>query len=67
MRCHHPSCKKKLTCIMRTTNKCRCDNIFCTTHRLPDDHKCLYNYNAANKELLKKSLVPIIHRKIIAI
>jgi len=46
-RCNHPECKKKLKL---TDMPCRCKLSFCSKHRLPEQHKCPYNFKNENKE-----------------
>ena len=35
---------------------CKCDTklLFCSKHRLPFDHNCLFDYKKENQEFLKK-------------
>ena len=42
--CAFPNCKKKLDIVVCLTNKCKCENIFCNDHRLPEKHNCSYDY-----------------------
>lgn len=50
-------CNKKLK--YTTTFKCKCDLLFCNTHRYSDIHLCTFDYKShAKSELLKKN--PII-------
>jgi predicted nucleic acid binding AN1-type Zn finger protein len=42
-RCNAPDCKKKLKL---TDMECRCEKRFCTTHRLPETHKCTFDHTA---------------------
>lgn len=38
--------------------KCRCDQMFCSNHRLPEDHRCTFDFKAAGKaELIKNNPV----------
>ncbi len=42
--CAHIECNKKINLTQQIIGKCRCNNIYCTTHRLPEAHDCSYNY-----------------------
>jgi predicted nucleic acid binding AN1-type Zn finger protein len=46
-RCNQPECKKKLTL---TDMPCRCQQCFCNKHRLPEQHKCNFNFKSENNE-----------------
>jgi len=46
-RCGHPDCRKKL----RVSDvKCRCGVVFCSRHRLPEEHPCGIDYKAFDQE-----------------
>ena len=47
------TCKKKVGLL---GIKCRCENLFCTTHRQPEDHACEFDHGAVKKEILAKQL-----------
>lgn len=36
--------------------ECRCEHLFCSKHRFPTDHNCLFDFKKRDKEILKKSL-----------
>jgi predicted nucleic acid binding AN1-type Zn finger protein len=40
MRCCIESCKKKLSLSTNFTCKCDKDKIYCSAHRMPEDHAC---------------------------
>ena len=40
-RCAFDGCKKR---IRITDVKCRCENIYCKKHRLPENHECSFDY-----------------------
>ncbi len=44
-RCQFAGCRVKLKL---TDMECRCKNRFCTKHRLPETHKCVYDYKNIN-------------------
>jgi len=35
--------------------KCRCGNLYCSTHRYPEEHRCTFDFKAAGRELLSKA------------
>merc|ERR1740133_233467 len=41
--------------------KCKCEFVFCATHRAEDKHSCAFDYKAQGKELLTR-LNPVIRR-----
>ncbi len=47
MRCSFDECKKKLSNVEKTI-KCVCGNSFCSKHRMPECHKCSYDYTKDN-------------------
>ena len=49
--CHFEGCRKKLKL---TDMACRCKNIFCSIHRLPEQHECTYDFKQFNKECFIK-------------
>ena len=51
-KCFYDDCCKRLKL---TDLKCRCENIYCLTHRLPESHKCNYNYKQNSTE--KKQII----------
>ena len=57
-------CKKKLSLI---TFKCKCELTFCISCKMPEIHKCTYNYLSAEKLKLEKENPKIIPDKIIEI
>jgi len=61
MKCFYSDCKKPINL---TSIKCKCENIFCSLHRLPESHNCNFNYklNIINK--LKINNPKIIDKKI---
>ena len=63
-RCYH--CNTRLTHIKWD---CKCSTKkFCSKCRLPENHKCAYDFtNEENKLSLKESLVKVVHEKIIRI
>ncbi|KAL9249506.1 Zinc finger A20 and AN1 domain-containing stress-associated protein 9-like protein [Drosera capensis] len=54
--------KKKTRCLAcnkkvgLTGFKCRCDGVFCGTHRYAEQHDCKFNYKEAGRNVLAKQL-----------
>ena len=55
------SCNKR---VGLTGFKCRCEYVFCSTHRYSDKHHCEYDYKAANRDLLTKANPTIVADKV---
>ena len=43
-KCNLEECNKKL---QLTDFKCKCNNTYCSKHRLPETHKCTYDYKTS--------------------
>ncbi|CAO3694302.1 unnamed protein product [Rhizopus stolonifer] len=43
------NCRSKIPLSKQLTNKCRCELVFCDTHRFPDKHDCLYDHAKKDK------------------
>ncbi|KAK0151580.1 AN1-type zinc finger protein 3 [Merluccius polli] len=41
-RCHR--CQAKLELVQQELGSCRCGNVFCMLHRLPEQHDCLFDH-----------------------
>lgn len=39
---------------------CSCKKVFCLGHRMPEDHKCTFDFKEKTKEMLI-SQMPVIH------
>lgn len=50
-------CNKKINMIEEIMAKCKCNNYYCTLHRLPEYHNCEIDYITENKTELEKKLV----------
>ena len=50
-RCFHGDCKKKL---LLSDQPCTCNERYCSSHRMPEDHNCTFDFKAAGKRLLEK-------------
>jgi len=59
-RCSKDGCKRKLPL---TAFACRCNLVFCDSHRYPEDHTCSYKYYESNKLSMEKNLSSIIYTK----
>ena len=55
-RCSHTDCRVKL---MLTDMACKCESRFCSMHRMPESHKCTFDFKAAARVLLEKNLVKV--------
>jgi len=33
---------------------CRCNNVFCSQHRLPEQHNCSFDFKSSGRNLLAK-------------
>ncbi|OBZ91016.1 Zinc finger A20 and AN1 domain-containing stress-associated protein 9 [Choanephora cucurbitarum] len=49
------SCRSKIPLAKQLTNKCRCDYVFCDTHRYPDKHDCTFDHAQNDKNILAKN------------
>ena len=63
-RCSFDGCNKK---IKLTSFPCKCEKIFCDKHRLPEAHKCTYDFKTFGKNLLIKNNPVVIKSKVIKI
>ena len=48
-RCFYADCKKKL---LLSDHTCKCNERYCMTHRMPEEHACSFDYKAAVRALL---------------
>lgn len=58
--CAHPECKKRISLVDMLSSKCKCDKVFCILHRLPESHKCTFDYTKEydrEKEISKMKCV----------
>ena len=44
--------------------KCRCDYVFCGTHRLPEEHHCDFDYKTTGREQLSKNNPLVVPSKL---
>ena len=59
--CGCEGCKKKLAL---TDFSCKCGIRFCVAHRLPEEHKCTFDFRAAGQTQLKADLVKVDGKKL---
>jgi predicted nucleic acid binding AN1-type Zn finger protein len=60
-RCNYDICKTKLGLV---PFECRCQLNFCSEHRLPENHKCTFDYKTLGKSLIEKNNQKVIGEKI---
>lgn len=51
--CAYPDCKKKISKVEMIIGKCRCENIYCVKHRMPETHKCEFVYKIDKDDFIK--------------
>ena len=44
--------------------ECKCGNVYCNLHRLPEEHECNFNHQKAAKEKLEKEIVKVYNGKL---
>lgn len=65
-RCNLANCNKKLG-LLDSNIKCKCGDVFCSTHRYSNKHNCSFDYKKDNKEKMEKSLTKVVADKVIKI
>ncbi|WAR19309.1 ZFAN3-like protein [Mya arenaria] len=50
-------CRCKLELAQRAIGKCRCDNVFCSLHRLPELHKCQFDHKEDGRQQAREKMV----------
>jgi predicted nucleic acid binding AN1-type Zn finger protein len=64
-KCSHVDCIKRLKL---TDMKCKCRNIYCSLHRLPETHKCTFDFKLKKEEINKiQQEMRCINQKVIKI
>lgn len=59
-RCFH--CKCKLELAQRQIGRCKCENVFCALHRLPELHNCEFDHKEdGRREAREKMIKPVRH------
>lgn len=59
-RCAAEGCKKKLTL---TDMTCKCELRFCSKHRYPEEHSCIFDFKAEGLQILKKQSYKVVGDK----
>ncbi|KAI7862326.1 hypothetical protein BDF14DRAFT_1857320 [Spinellus fusiger] len=49
------TCHLKIPLAKQLSNKCRCDYVFCDSHRYPDKHQCDFDHATMDKGILAKN------------
>lgn len=60
-------CRKKLTLVDETMGLCKCKEVFCKKHKLPEDHQCTYDHKGIQQETLKQQLHTVTAQKVVHI
>ncbi|KAI8341926.1 hypothetical protein BC941DRAFT_338629, partial [Chlamydoabsidia padenii] len=55
-------CRIKVPLAKQTINKCRCNYVFCDSHRFPNEHDCEVDYAKIGRDLLAKNN-PRLHER----
>ena len=42
--CAHKDCNKKIKLTEQLMGKCRCNNMYCLLHRMPECHDCSFDF-----------------------
>ena len=48
-------CRKKLSIIQTSTNKCKCGKVFCDAHRQAESHFCEFDFRIKDKEMYERN------------
>ncbi|KAI9310634.1 hypothetical protein BX666DRAFT_1813455, partial [Dichotomocladium elegans] len=48
------TCRAKIPLAKQVSNKCRCNYVFCDSHRYPDKHDCDFDHMSMDKDILAK-------------
>lgn len=51
MKCFFTNCKKSIP--LRSQYACYCKKIFCTNHKDPGKHLCIFDFKSSQREKLK--------------
>lgn len=52
-RCAFQGCAKKVNQVEMMMGKCRCENVYCSKHRMPESHCCVFIYKIDKDEFIK--------------
>ena len=53
--CSHKDCKKKLSLVETQIGICRCKMMFCSKHKLPEQHDCNFKFKLDKDEFIEKN------------
>ncbi len=62
MKCSLINCNKKLS--LAQNYQCKCCNIYCSNHKSPESHDCLFDFFKENQINIEKNNKKIIKNKI---
>lgn len=54
-RCYH--CNTRLDLALQAIGRCKCDFIFCSLHRLPEQHDCGFDHKETSREEARSKMV----------
>lgn len=54
-RCAFQGCAKKVNQVEMLMGKCRCENVYCSLHRMPESHCCAFIYKIDKDEFIKSN------------
>ncbi len=52
-KCAFQCCVKKVNQVEMMMGKCRCENVYCSKHRMPESHCCAFIYTIDKDEFIK--------------
>jgi predicted nucleic acid binding AN1-type Zn finger protein len=69
VKCGQKGCKNRLNCVEELTNKCKCENVYCNSHKGMDDHNCtaIEKARAEAQANLEKLVEKVVKDKIVHI
>ena len=54
-RCKAENCKCKISLTQQITNKCKCGLLFCNKHKMPEQHKCSYDWSVKSETFISEN------------
>lgn len=45
-RCYYINCVKKINIVDTLSSECKCKQVYCLSHRLPERHNCQYDFSS---------------------
>lgn len=54
-RCNAENCKCKISLTQQITNKCKCGLLFCNKHKMPEQHKCTYDWSVKSDTFVNEN------------